>query len=138
MTNAHGGLRAICLMGLLAASLSGCGGVPTSPSVTSVAGTWAGSNTNSLAPGSRPAQATFAQSGTNLSGTWSATTPGGTETGSLSGSIAGNAVSVSFFSALPQGACHYAVTATVSGTQMTGAWTTVTCSTAATGTLTLT
>ena len=125
-------------MGLLAALLSRCGGSPTSPTVISVAGTWVGSNTNSLAPGSRPAQATFAQSGTNLSGTWSATTPGGPDSGPLSGSIAGNALSVSFVSAVPVGACHYAVTATVSGNQITGTWTTVSCVTPANGGLTLT
>ena len=125
-------------VGLLAALLTGCGGSPTSPTAISVAGTWVGSNTNSLAPGSRPAQVTIAQSGTDLSGTWSATTPGGTDSGPLSGSIDGSTLSISFFSAVPQGACHYGVTATVSGNQMTGTWTTVTCVTPANGTLSLT
>ena len=125
-------------IGLLAAWPSGCGHSPTSPSVISVAGTWVGTNTNSLSPGSRPAQATIAQSGTNLSGTWSATTPGGTDSGPLSGSIAGNTLAISFFSAVPQGACHYEVSTTVSGNQMTGTWTTVSCVTPANGTITLT
>ena len=136
-------LRRIVGLGLVPALSIACGGgSPTAPTTdstsVSVSGTWVGTTTNSLAPGLWPAQATVAQSGTNLSGNWSATLPNGTNGGPLSGSIVGNMLSISFNFAVPVGACRYAVTATVNGNQLAGTWTTVGCVTAANGNLTLT
>lgn len=102
-------------------------------SAPSLTGTWAGSTTNSQTQETGSARATLTQVGASLSGTWSVNYPSlGTNSGTLSGTVTGSAVSVTLYPADPLG-CEQSVTATVRGSRMRGTWSTINCTVTASG-----
>lgn len=123
---------------LLALVAAACGGdSPTSPSSTSVAGTWQGTFTSNNFSGNGTAQVTLAQNGGSVSGTWSTNDPTGAASGTVSGSRNGSSVSITLQPSNPT-FCQMSVTASVSGTQMTGTWATVQCTGFASGSISMT
>ena len=132
-------MRRLVLAALIVAGLSGCGRAdgPTAPSVIQVAGTWVGTITSHQFGGIGPARVTIAQSNATLAGTWSATGPGGSDGGLLSGLVSDSGVA---FTLTPNVSfnCPLAVFATVNGNQMTGTYTALNCTVPVSGGLTLT
>jgi hypothetical protein len=122
-----------CLLTLVA-----CGSSPTSPSAAaSVTGTWLGTITSEQVAGSGSARVDFAGTNSNLTGTWSVTGPSGPDSGTLNGAVNGSAVTLTLTPSVPVN-CPYAVTATMSGTQLTGTYAATNCSQAVSGGLSLT
>ena len=115
-----------------------CGGdSPTSPSApVSLTGTWTGTIQDSLV-GAGTARVTIAQSGSSLTGTWSFTAGGDTNSGSLSGSVTGSSLSVTLTPSVPT-SCPFQVTATVSGNTITGTYAAFNCTVAISGSINLT
>ena len=131
-------VRVALILALLVAAVN-CGGSssPSSPSTPSLMGTW-------VATGFFPGTATtatvqLAQSGSSLTGTWIGTSSG--PSGTLSGSVNGSSVSMTF-TVPPPTDCTFpiSVTATVNGNQMTGTYASVSssCPIRLTGNVTLT
>lgn len=126
------------LVSLVSFHAAGCGSSPSSPSSTSIAGTWTGSiNDSALGPGS--VRITFNQSGGPLTGTWSATFANGalTNTGSLSGSMNGSDISAILTPTDPL-ACPYNVTATRNGNTITGTYAAFNCTASVSGSVSVT
>ena len=125
----------------LALIVSACSGdSPTSPtgsSTASVQGTWSGTITNSEYGGRGPARVTVSQTGSSLSGTWYAMGPYGADSGSLTGSVSGSAVSITLSPSDPTN-CPTKVTAIVSGTSMSGTYAAFNCAAPLSGGVTLT
>ena len=88
--------RAVCVCVIGAVAFSACDGdSPTSPSSTTVTGTWTGSIASTLS-GPATARVTLAQSGSSITGTWFVTSdidPSAANSGTLSGTFAGSALS---------------------------------------------
>jgi len=108
------------------------------PAVPNVAGNWAGpSSDNSSGPGR--IALSVAQSGSALSGTWASTfNTGYNNGGALSGSINVNgSMTVTLTPSVPT-SCPFNATANVSGNQASGTYAAFNCSSAVTGTFTLT
>jgi hypothetical protein len=120
-----------------ASAACGSSSSPTGPSTHSVNGTWSGSITSNLAVGSGPATVTLSQSGNRLSGTWSVIGPTSPDSGSLTGSVDGSAVSVTLSPSVPTG-CPYTATMTVSGNSMTGTYAAFNCTASIAGGIALT
>lgn len=133
---------------LLVAAMVGCDKSPTSPSRPSLTGTWVGGNFFQACSGAT-CQPTgtltlqLTQSGSTLTGTWTSTQmlgagPGGT----MSGSMNGSSVSMTFTLDVVTPDCSFPirVTATVNANQdqMTGTYATVSCSFLLTGSISLT
>lgn len=113
-----------------------CGGSPTDPS-RSITGTWTGSITSSLAPGSGPATVTFAQNGQSVTGTWNAVGSNGLSSGTLTGFLNDESLAMT----LKPGdirECSYAVTATVGSSSIAGTYSSIACVGSVSGNLTLT
>jgi hypothetical protein len=133
------GLGLIGLAVLLSVSI-GCSNSMTSPSAAAISGTWSGSITDSVAgPGS--VRVTFAQSGSNLSGTWFSTfyqNPSNNNSGTVNGSVSGSSVSALLTPSVP-GTCPFQVTATLDegGHHMPGTYAATRCSVAVSGGLNL-
>jgi hypothetical protein len=116
-----------------------CSGLrsPFGPSTPSVSGTWSGTITSNQVAGSGPARVTISQTDNNLSGSWSVTGPNGPDSGSLTGSVDGSAVSMTLSPSVPT-SCPYTATATVSGNSMTGTYAAFNCTLPVAGGITLT
>ena len=132
------GLVVTILVGFVSFHAAGCGSSPSSPSSTSIAGTWTGS-INDSAYGAGSVRLTFNQSGGPLTGTWSATFANGvlTNTGSLSGSMNGSDISAVLTPTDPL-ACPYNVTATRTGNTITGTYAAFNCTASVTGSVNVT
>lgn len=135
---------ALILAGLFAATaiMAGCGdnSISNAPSAPiNVSGTWSGTATAVGSPaGTGAIRATFAQSGSTVSGTWSATyaTAAYNSSGTAIGNLSGSALSLSLNPSVP-GTCPYSVTATVNGNVINGTFATLSCSLALSGPLVL-
>jgi hypothetical protein len=124
------GLAAVATLGLL---LTGCSGA-TAPS--SVAGTWTGTLVdNGVGPGTL--QFVLSQSGSSLTGTWVIKFPGAASsvTGTFAGTLSGSSITAVLTLDNPT-ACPEDVSATVSGSTMTGTYV-ISCATNEGGTFTL-
>jgi hypothetical protein len=131
-------LIAVVLGGFVALHAMACGSSPSSPSSSSIAGTWTGSITDSLlGPGS--VRITFNQSGGPLTGTWSATFVNGAVTngGSFSGSINGSNISAILTPNDPL-ECPYNLSATRNGNTITGTYAALNCTVVVSGSVTVT
>lgn len=122
--------------------MTACGsdnGSPTQPA-TSLTGTWSGIVSAFGSPaGPGGIQATIAESGNALTGTWGTSYPNPifNSSGSLTGAVNGTAVSLTLSSSVA-GGCPYSATATLSSsTLMAGTFATVSCSVAQSGTFNL-
>jgi hypothetical protein len=112
---------------LLGVVLSGCGGSSTSPSAPSLSGTWSGTTNDNLV-GTAQFVAMLSQTGSALSGTYSSSAvqsnSGNGKTGTLTGTVTGSAVALTFTPIPPSApggvSCSFTVTATVNGNQLTG------------------
>jgi hypothetical protein len=119
------------LAGILLLGATGCGGSTASPSDASVTGTWVGAISTSL--GRENVTSALVQSGSTVSGTWSAiyeSNPPINNSGQLSGTKTGAVVSVTFTpSSLYAGmACSYTYNSTLStATLMTGTFASSNC-----------
>lgn len=104
----------------LVAAISCGSSSPSSPSTPSLTGTWVATG---FFPGTA-ATVQLAQSGSSLTGTWVSTQGG--PSGTLSGSVNGSSVSMTF-TVPPPTDCTFpiSVTATVNGNQMTGTYASV-------------
>jgi hypothetical protein len=127
------------LLTLVACVAAACGGSSsaTGPSASSIAGTWSGSITSNMAPGSGGAQVSISQTGDSLSGTWGVNGPTSPDSGSLTGTFNGSAVSMTLSPSVPT-SCPYRVTATVSGNSMVGTYAAFNCTLPVAGGITLT
>jgi hypothetical protein len=132
-------LVAVVLGGFVSLHITACGSNPSSPSSSSIAGTWTGSINDSLVgPGS--VRITFNQSGgPTLSGTWSASFANGalTNGGSFTGSMTGSNISAILTPNDPL-ECPYNLTATRTGNTMTGTYAAFNCTVAVSGSVTVT
>lgn len=116
--------------------VAACGGgatAPSAPSTASIAGTWSGTVTSNIEAGAFPTRVTLAQTGSNLSGTWSS----GANSGSLTGALNGSGVSMTMEPSDPR-TCPFRMTATVAGSRMTGTYAAFNCTVAASGGITMT
>jgi hypothetical protein len=88
--------------------------------------------------GSGAAQVTFSQNGNAIGGTWTATfpNPAANDAGTINGQLNGSTLQLVLNPGNPSG-CPYNVTATVSGSNITGTYTTVNCTVAAGGGISL-
>lgn len=125
----------------LALTALGCSGSPDSPSSSStLTGTWSGIVSAFGSPaGPGGLQATIAQNGALLTGTWGTAYPNPifNDSGSLTGLASGTAVSLTLLSSIPS-ACPYIVTAiVVNPTTIQGTFATFNCSVAQSGTFNL-
>ena len=135
------------LAGILALSVAGCSGSgsTTSPSDASVTGTWVGA-INNTSLGRENLTTALVQSGTTVSGTWSAlyeSTPVTNYSGLLAGTKTGTAVSLTLTPApaVATPECSYTYNATLStSTLMAGTFVSFNCPNGVvdSGTLTLT
>ena len=105
-------LAAVVLLGIIGMS---CDSTPTSPSTTTVAGKWGGTTCAPSLTASCAFQMTISQEGPVLTGTWGKTTTHGTLTGTISGSTVSLVLAGEF--------APFTLTLTVSGNQMSGAYT---------------
>ena len=128
----------VCVIGAVA--FSACDGhSPTSPSSTTVTGTWTGSIASTLS-GPATARVTLAQSGSSITGTWFVTSdidPSAANSGTLSGTIAGSALSLTLTPSDPR-TCPFDLTATVSGNRLVGTYAAFNCTVAISGAIDLT
>lgn len=124
----------------LCAMLSACGGsnssIAPTQATTNVSGTWIGTGRSRVTASTFSARVVFAQSGSSLSGNWSATDATASNSGSLSGSIAGASLSIVLTPSDPR-TCGFTVTTTASGPQMNGDYATRDCTVAENGSLSL-
>jgi hypothetical protein len=95
------------------------------------AGSYSGSVQNTF-QGTGVMHMTLAQSGSTLSGTWSATFLG---VGLLTGSVSGNSIAVTLLPDNPTPCPDYNATATLEGNRLTGAYTSLNCPRAVAGDL---
>lgn len=126
-------LRFLTLVALVLLS-SACGGNDTSPtSSNSYTGTWVGTVSSPIA-GTGTIRATMAESGPNLSGTWSATYPdiSNNNSGTLTGSVTGVSISLVLRSSVPA-SCPYTLTGVRSGNTITGTFATFNCTGSSSG-----
>lgn len=123
-------MKRLLLIGVL--FVSACGGGPSGPSTTSVAGTWTGTVNDSLA-GVVSASMTLAQSGATVSGTWAVSG----NSGSLAGSMSGSSLSAVLSPSNPL-TCPYSLTATNSGSRLIGTYAAFNCSIPISGSIALT
>lgn len=112
--------------------IAGCGGNDTGPSNLSLSGTWAGRAVSNMFGGIN-IQVSLTQSGSSLTGTWVSDQ----NSGQLTGSVGGSSVSANLTSADPR-QCPFTVTATVSGSSMSGTYAAYNCTVADGGTISLT
>jgi hypothetical protein len=126
-------MKRLLIVGLLLVTAAACGGdSPSTPSASSLGGTWTGSvtSTSRLAiVGVGTVRATIAQNGGSLSGTWSTSyaNPQNNNSGSLTGTVSGTAVSLTLSSSVPT-SCPFTATAALSGsTAMSGTYATFNC-----------
>jgi hypothetical protein len=113
---------------------SGCGPNPNAP--TSLTGTWTGTVVSSTL-GNQAFQLTLTQSGGEITGFYTISTPGFATSagGALTGTVQGTSLTL----VLPTGTCIRTWTGTLSGTTMSGAYAaTGTCGNPDTGTFNLT
>jgi hypothetical protein len=113
----------------------------TAPANGDIAGSWSGSITDGLL-GSGTLSLTLAQSGDSVTGTWSTTFSDTThDTGGLvAGNVSGSTLSIQLRPLSPS-TCQYGpfdVTASVTGTSMSGTYSTVQCAAEDGGTLSAT
>jgi hypothetical protein len=121
-------------------ALSACGGsssgttTPTAASF-SIAGSWIGSVVDNIA-GTGVVRATIDQSGSTVSGTWSATYQNAIDnnSGTFTGDVSGNTVKMTLRPSLPN-KCSFAVTATTDGSSISGTYAALSCSIAVNGTI---
>ena len=119
-------LRIACVVVTIATSFASCGSDSSpSPAVPSLAGTWVGTETDTVA-GVGSLQATVFQNGSTLSGTYALIFPSlpiSNNSGTLSGSVSGTNVSMTATPTNPA-FCPATDTATVNaaGTQITGTY----------------
>ncbi len=111
----------------MAFSVSACGS-PTEPSLS---GTWRGTAQDNIG-GSGTFEVTLAQTGSNISGTWLIAFPSSDNGGSLSGTISGSSLSATLSPSNPN-SCPFNLTATVSGTVLSGTYASFNCIIAITG-----
>ena len=115
---------------VMAFSVSACGS-PTEPSLS---GTWRGTAQDNIG-GSGTFEVTLAQTSSNISGTWLIAFPSNPALdngGSLSGTISGSSLSATLSPSNPNG-CPFNLTATVSGTVLSGTYASFNCVIAITG-----
>jgi hypothetical protein len=117
---------------LIVLMLAACGGS------SSIDGTYSGPLNDSLI-GAGTARVTLASNGASVSGTWGTmySNPIYNNSGSLSGAISGNSLSMSLTPTNPQ-ACPSVVTATRTGNQIDGTYAAISCSVADSGSINLT
>lgn len=115
----------------------GCGDDnPLAPSASDVSGTWSGSITSGSSK--PPMRLTLQQrSNTEVTGTWASENPDGGVGGSLGGTVNGAVINVSMYDQ-QQGTCRMDLTAKMSGTSLTGTYTTVNCAAPGAGSVDLT
>jgi len=103
-----------------------------------VAGSYQGTAQDSAA-GTGTLTVTIAQNEATITGTWQLTfsNAANNNSGSITGSISHNSLNVTLQTSVP-GACSYQLTATVTGSQITGNYTSVNCSRPSSGTVTIT
>ena len=125
---------AICACLLIA--LPGCKGSysPTSPSSSSIDGTYAGAM-NDSAFGAGTLRMTLTSNGSNVTGTWNTTFSGGNNSGTGTGTFNGTTLSITLTPSIS--GCPFLVTAARSGTQLSGNYTAVNCVATGTGSINL-
>ena len=134
--------RFACGVGALVV-LSSCGSsAPTSPSTQSIAGNWTGAIINTVPAGQPNGNVVFtlAQTGSNLSGTWSTTyasSPSSNNAGTLTGSLSGSGGTFTLSPSNPT-LCPYSATSTISGNSMTGTFSAFNCTIAIAGSFSVT
>jgi hypothetical protein len=131
-------LVATIVVGVVSFQSAACGSNPSSPSSTSIAGTWTGSINDSLV-GAGSVRITFNQSGSGLSGTWSTSFANGVlnNGGSLTGSMNGSNIAATLAPSNPL-ECPYNVTATRNGNTITGTYAAFNCTVAVSGSVNVT
>jgi hypothetical protein len=126
--------------GVVLLLLAAACGLPAGPDSTSTPagldGTWVGTTSDNLVPAGN-IRLTMVQASASLSGTWVSTSTNTTSGGMLSGSVNGTSV-LATLTPSTSASCPLSVTATVTGTQMSGTYTAVNCTAAVTGSITLT
>ena len=108
------------------------------PSTPSLSGTYTGSFVDSTA-GEGTVQVTLSTDGTNLSGTWVTTfpDPANNSSGTVTGTFTDTTLTAILTPNEP-GACAFSMTATRTGTQMSGTYTSLDCAEPFSGTVNLT
>ena len=110
--------------------LSACSSMPD------YSGQWVGS-ANDTRAGYGQVDMTVSQSGSRLTGSWQIGFEAGVNSGSLDGTVSGNAVNLQLFPSNPN-ACPFNVTATRSGNTMNGNYASFDCAASVSGTLSVT
>ena len=126
-------MRKIHLAYIVALALTmGCSeSTPTAPTPLApptLTGTWNGTY-DSTSGESGEVRVTLSQSGSSVTGTWSASGNLGTGSGTVSGTVSGSSTSLTLETSDPTN-CSLSVTATFTRTTITGTWATFECSVA--------
>lgn len=126
----------LCSVLVLALMVAGCDN-PSKPSGP-LTGTWSGTLTDSVV-GAGTVRLTIAQSGQSLTGSWGSTfsDPTFNNSGTLTGTFSGSAATITLSPSSPT-TCPFFVTATVSGSAMTGTYAAINCTVAVSGSVSVT
>ena len=121
---------------VVTALFAGCSGSSsTAPTTRDLSGKWVGTIIEQAGQGT--IQANIAQSGSALAGTWQTTSAGGTNSGSLVGSVNNANVVATLNPSVPT-QCPFNVVATVNGNVISGTYAAFTCTVASSGTISIT